>query len=133
MLARLTAAGHDGWSGQRLDSPLPGYFHLAPTLSTSLVARISQAGANCGGRSSASSHDTGDFSGHCTMVIFIRSSDRTIWRTSFSIFHATTHSLACNNFVVQSTNYNFVTKILLRHPLNSPQFDLMFFQFHWWS
>jgi hypothetical protein len=69
-------------------------------------------------------HDTVDFSGHCTMVIFIRSSDRTICRTSFSIFHVTTHSLDCINFVFQCTNYNFVTKILLIHPLNSPQFDL---------
>jgi hypothetical protein len=69
-------------------------------------------------------HGTGDISGHCTVVIFIRSSDRTIWRTLFSIFHVTSHSLACINIVVQGTNYNFVTKILLSYPLNSSQFDL---------
>jgi hypothetical protein len=54
MPARLTAAGHDGRSGQRLDSPLNGYFHPALMLSTIPTARISQAGANCGGRSPAS-------------------------------------------------------------------------------
>ena len=85
---------------------------------------ISQAGENCGGKSPVSSSRHRRFFGHCTMEILIRSSDRTIWRTSFSIFHVTIHSLACINFVVQGTNYNFVTKILLRHPLNSPQFDL---------
>ena len=30
------------------------------------------------------------FSGHCTMVIFIRSSDNTIWRSSFSNLYVTT-------------------------------------------
>jgi hypothetical protein len=51
MPARLTAAGHDGRSGQRLDSPLTRYFHIALTLSTPPAAQISQVGANCGGRS----------------------------------------------------------------------------------
>jgi hypothetical protein len=69
-------------------------------------------------------HDTGDFSGHCTMVIFIRHSNRTIWRASFSIFHVTTRSLVCINVVAQGTNYKFVIKILLSYPLNSSQFDL---------
>jgi hypothetical protein len=55
MPTRLTAAGHDGRSGQRLDSPLLGYFHPAPMLSTSPATRISQAGANCGDRSPTSS------------------------------------------------------------------------------
>jgi hypothetical protein len=93
-------------------------------LSTSPVERISQAGANCDGDHWRQVHGTRDFSGHCTMVIFIRRSDRTIWSASISIFHVTTHSPAYINFVVQGTNYNFVTKILLIHPLNSPQFDL---------
>ena len=51
----LTTVGHDGRSGQWPDSPRTGYFHLAPTLSTLPVAQISQAGANCSGRSPASS------------------------------------------------------------------------------
>jgi hypothetical protein len=51
MPVRLTAAGHDGRSGQRPDSSHTGYFHPAPTLSTRPMARISQADANCGGRS----------------------------------------------------------------------------------
>jgi hypothetical protein len=55
MPARLTTAGHNGRSGQRPDSPRTGYFHLAPTLSTLPMARISQAGVNCGGRAPASS------------------------------------------------------------------------------
>jgi hypothetical protein len=55
MPARLTAAGHNGRSGQRLDSPLPRYFHPAPTLSTSPMAWISQVDVNCDGRSPASS------------------------------------------------------------------------------
>jgi hypothetical protein len=102
----------------------PRIFSPRTTLSTSPAAQISQAGTNCGGRSPTSSSRHRRFFFHCTMVIFIRRSDRTIWRTSFSIFHVTTHSPACINFVVQGTNYNFVTKILLRHPLNSSQFDL---------
>jgi hypothetical protein len=53
MPAQLTAAGHDGRSGQRPDSPHTGYFHTAPMLSTLLAARISQAGTNCGDRSPA--------------------------------------------------------------------------------
>jgi hypothetical protein len=69
-------------------------------------------------------HGTRYFSVHCTMVIFIRRSDRMIWSALISIFHVTTHSPACINFVFQGTNYNFVTKILLRQSLNSPQFDL---------
>jgi hypothetical protein len=55
MPARLTTEGHDGWSGQRPDSPCSGYFHPASTLSTLPTARISQAGANCGGGSLVSS------------------------------------------------------------------------------
>jgi hypothetical protein len=41
MPAPLTVAGHDGRSGQRLDSPLTGYFHPAPMLSTPPEAQIS--------------------------------------------------------------------------------------------
>jgi hypothetical protein len=124
MPPRLTAAGHDDRSAQRLDSPHPRYFHPAPMLSTSPATRISQMDVNCGGRSPALISRTRDFSGHCTMVIFIRSSDSTIWRTAFSIFHVTTCSLACINIVIQGTNYNFVKKILLNYPLNSSQFYL---------
>jgi hypothetical protein len=69
-------------------------------------------------------HGTGDLYGHCTMPIFIRHSDSTIWRALFSIFHGTTRSLICNNIVVQRTNYKFVIKILLSYLINPSQFDL---------
>lgn len=125
MTTRLIAAGHDGRSDQRLDSPLLRYFTLGqrylplPQHESPRRARIAAEDHR------RQVHDTRDLSGHCTMVIFIRRSNRTIWRTSFSIFHVTAHSPAYINFVVQGTNYNFVTKILLRHPINSPQFDLI--------
>jgi hypothetical protein len=67
---------------------------------------------------------TGDLYGHCTMAIFMRHSNSTFWRASFSIFHVTTPSLVCINIVVQRISYKFVIKILLSYPLNSSQFDL---------
>jgi hypothetical protein len=50
----LTAAWHDGRSGQWLGSPLPRSFHPILALSIFPTAQISQAGTNCGGRSPAS-------------------------------------------------------------------------------
>jgi hypothetical protein len=92
MPTRLTTVGHDGRSGQWPDSPRTGYFHLTPTLSTLLVARISQAGANCGGGSPASSAQH--------------------WRSLWSLYHGKIHqtfwqrdlessvlSFSCNNSV----------------------------------
>jgi hypothetical protein len=124
MPARPTEAGHDGRSGQRPDSPHIGYFHPAPMLSTLPMARISRRARIVAIDHKRRAHGTGDLYGHCTMVIFIRHSDSTVWRASFSIFHVTTRSLICINIVIQRTNYKFVIKILLSYPLNSSQFDL---------
>jgi hypothetical protein len=60
---------------------------------------------------------------HCTMAIFISLSERATCRALFFNFCVATHSPACIKVVVQCTNYNFVTKILHKHPLNPPQFD----------
>jgi hypothetical protein len=63
---------------------------------------------------------------YCTMAIFVRRSDRATCSALFSNFYVETHSPACIKLIVQCTSYNFVTKTLLKHPLNSPQFDLKF-------
>jgi hypothetical protein len=68
-------------------------------------------------------HGTGDLSGHCTMAIFVSPSVRETYRALFFNFCVATHSPAGIKVVVQCTSYNFVTKILLKHPLNPPQFD----------
>jgi hypothetical protein len=59
-----------------------------------------------------------------TMAIFVRLSDRATCSALYSNFYVATHSPACIKLIVQCSSYNFVTKTLLKHPLNSPQFDL---------
>jgi hypothetical protein len=68
-------------------------------------------------------HGTGDLSGHYTMAIFVSPSVRATFRALLFSFCVATHSPACIKVFVQCTNYNFVTKILRKHPLNPPQFD----------
>jgi hypothetical protein len=69
-------------------------------------------------------HSIGDLYGHCTMAIFMRHYDSTIWRASFSIFHVTNQSLVCINIVIKRTSYKFVIKILLSYPLKFSKFDI---------
>jgi hypothetical protein len=61
---------------------------------------------------------------HYTIALFISCSDRTNWSALFFNFCVATNSPTCIKVVVQCTSYNFVTKTLLKHPLNPPQFDL---------
>ena len=49
---------------------------------------------------------------------------RATCRALLSNFCVATHSTTCIKVVVQCTSYNFVTKTLLKHPLNPPQIDL---------
>jgi hypothetical protein len=48
--------------------------------------------------------------------------DRENYRALFSNFYVVTHQSTCSKVVVQCTSYNFVTKVLRKHPLNSLQF-----------
>jgi hypothetical protein len=94
MPTRLTAAGHDGRSGQRPDSPHTRYFHPALTLSTLLATRISQAGANCGGRSPALS------SRHRRSLWSLYHGDlhQTLWQRdleSFILYFSCNNSVTC--------------------------------------
>jgi hypothetical protein len=94
MPAQLTAAGHDGRSGQRPDSPHTGYFHTAPMLSTLLAARISQAGTNCGDRSPALS------SRHRRSLWSLYHGDlhQTLWQhdlESFILYFSCNNSVTC--------------------------------------
>jgi hypothetical protein len=50
--------------------------------------------------------------------------DRENCRALFSNFYVVTHQSICSKVVVQCTSYNFVTKVLHKQPLNSPQFYL---------
>jgi hypothetical protein len=60
---------------------------------------------------------------YCTIAIFFRLSDSWTCKALFSNLCVATHSFICSKVVVQCTSYNFATKVLRKHPLNSPQFD----------
>jgi hypothetical protein len=129
MPTRLTVVGHDGRFRQQPDSPHTGYFRPTPTLSTLPAARISQVGANCGGRSLASS------SHHRRSLwsLYHGNLHQTLWQRDLEsfipYFSCTTQSLVCINIVVQRTRYKFVIKILLSYPLNFTQFDIQVLPF----
>jgi hypothetical protein len=63
-------------------------------------------------------HSTKDLFIYCTIVIFISHSDRATWGALFFNFYVGSYQSICIKVVALHTSFDFVMKILIKHPLD---------------